>query len=95
LNVTKLAAHDVETLCCRLAETILVQNRDGELPDFIVPVLLKVAQNPADFVGREALVATLLERVAEYETFSNVCCEKIGFSLEDIHTTLNLLRVSY
>ncbi|MDT8423833.1 MAG: hypothetical protein RQ724_08680 [Desulfuromonadales bacterium] len=88
-------ATGIEELCLCLAETIHTQSCDGELPDFIVPVLLKVAENPENFGGREALVAMLLQRVAEYETFSNVCCEKIGFSLEDIHTTLNELRVSY
>lgn len=82
-------------LFSRLAETVHHQNRTGELPDFIVPVLLKVAAHPEQFTGREALVAELLQRVEEYETFSNVCCEKIGFSLEDIHTTLDALRVSY
>lgn len=79
----------------RLAAAARRQNAEGELPDFILPLLLRVAAQPAEFAGREALVADLLERVEEYETYSNVCCEKIGFSLEDIHTVLDQLRVSY
>ncbi len=79
----------------RLAAATRKQNEEGELPDFVVPLLMKVAENPAQFAGREATVEALMQRVDEYETYSNVCCEKIGFSLEDIHTTLNELRVSY
>lgn len=79
----------------RLAAATRRQNSEGELPDFIVPLLLKIAENPADFAGKEDLVELLLQEVEEYETFSNVCCEKIGFSLEDIHRTLDKLRVSY
>jgi len=82
-------------LFARLAAAIVRQNRDGDLPDFVVPLLMKVAQNPADFVGQEDLVALLLEEVEDYETYSNVCCEKIGFSLEDINRTLDKLRVRY
>lgn len=79
----------------RLAAATRKQNADGELPDFIVPLLLKVAEHPAEFAGREGLVGLLLQEVEEYETYSNVCCEKIGFSLEDIHRTLDKLHVSY
>ncbi len=79
----------------RLAATALRENREGDLPDFIVPLLMKVAENPADFAGREPLVAELLERVEEYETWSEMCCEKQGFSLEDIHRTLDRLKVRY
>jgi hypothetical protein len=79
----------------RLAQVTTKQNREGELPDFIVPLLLKIADNPQDFVGREHLVAKLVERVELYETYSEMCCEKMGFGLEDIHRTLDELRVSY
>ena len=82
-------------LFARLAAAARRQNEEGELPDFVLPLLLRVAEHPAEFAGREALVAELLERVETYETYSNVCCEKIGFSLEDIHTVLDLLRVRY
>jgi hypothetical protein len=71
------------------------QNSEGELPDFIVPLLLQVAEHPAGFAGREALVAELLQAVEEYETYAFTCCEKIGFGLEDIHRLLDKLRVSY
>ena len=79
----------------RLAAETRRQSEEGELPDFVVPLLMQVAENPAGFAGREEVVEKLVQRVAEYETYSNVCCEKIGFSLEDIHTTLDELRVSY
>ena len=76
----------------RLAEATRRQNAEGELPDFLVPLLLKVAGDPAALGGREELVAELLLAVEEYQTYSNVCCEKIGFGLEDIHRTLDKLR---
>lgn len=79
----------------RLAATVSRQSREGDLPDFIAPLLLKVAENPSTFTGREALVENLIRQVEEYETFSEMCCEKIGFSLEDIHRTLDMLRVGY
>ena len=82
-------------LFSRLAETTRRQNSEGELPDFIVPLLLEVANNPDRYEEQTDLVTSLLEAVDEYETYSNVCCEKIGFSLEDINTRLDRLGVSY
>lgn len=79
----------------RLRKVVLEQNSEGELPDFVVPLLLKVADNASRFEGQEKMVETLVQAVDEYETYSNVCCEKIGFSLEDIHRILDKLRVSY
>lgn len=79
----------------KLAAITMRENREGELPDFIVPLLLRVAENPADFTGREALVEELVMRVEQYETWSEMCCEKQGFSLEDIHRTLDRLKVRY
>jgi len=79
----------------RLAAAVKEQHTEGELPDFVVPLLLQVAGDPARFAGREALVASLAEAVEEYQTYSNVCCEKIGFSLEDINRILDKLGVGY
>ena len=79
----------------KLAASTLKENREGDLPDFIVPLLMKVAENPADFSGREALIEELVMRVEQYETWSELCCEKQGFSLEDIHRTLDRLKVRY
>jgi hypothetical protein len=79
----------------RLAEVTRRENSEAELPDFIVPLLLKVADNPSMFAGREELVAELVLRVEQYETWSEMCCEKQGFSLEDIHRTLDRLKVRY
>jgi hypothetical protein len=86
---------DKMDLFARLAEAIHRENAQGELPDFVVPLLMRVAENPGNFTGREALVAELLQRVEEYETWSERCCEKVGFSLEDIHRTLDRLKVRY
>ncbi len=79
----------------KLAAAVRRENTHGDLPDFIVPLLMRVADNPEDFAGREELVAQLLQRVEEYETWSEMCCEKQGFSLEDIHRTLDHLKVRY
>lgn len=79
----------------KLAEATVRENTAGDLPDFIVPLLMKVAEHPAEFAGREALVAELVMRVEQYETWSEMCCEKQGFSLEDIHRTLDRLKVRY
>ena len=79
----------------RLAEVTRRENTEGDLPDFIVPLLMQVAENPARFAGREALVEELVMRVEQYETWSEMCCEKQGFSLEDIHRTLDRLKVRY
>ena len=79
----------------KLAEATHKGNEEGELPDFIVPLLMKVAGNPANFTGREELIAELVMRVEQYETWSELCCEKQGFSLEDIHRTLDHLKVRY
>jgi hypothetical protein len=79
----------------RLAAAARKGNAEGELPDFIMPLLLKVSDNPTDFAGREELVAELVTRVEQYETWSELCCEKQGFSLEDIHRTLDRLKIRY
>lgn len=82
-------------LFAQLAEAVRRQNTEGELPDFIVPLLLKVAANPAEFADRQELVATLVKYVEEYQTWSEMCCEKVGYSLEDIHRTLDKMKVRY
>ena len=82
-------------LFAQLAEAVRRQNLEGELPDFIVPLLLRVAENPAEFADRQEHVATLLKYVEDYQTWSEMCCEKVGYSLEDIHRTLDKLKVRY
>ena len=79
----------------QLAHAVRQQNAEGELPDFITPLLLRVAENPAEFADREELVARLLKYVEEYQTWSEMCCEKVGYSLEDIHRTLDQMKVRY
>ncbi len=79
----------------RLAEATRIGNRDGDLPDFVVPLLQKVAANEAAYADRSDLVEELTAAVEQYETFSEMCCEKMGFSLEDIHRILDELQVRY
>ncbi len=79
----------------RLAEVVRRESAEGDLPDFIVPLLMSVAESPDRFAGRETLIAELVMRVEQYETWSEMCCEKQGFSLEDIHRTLDHLKVRY
>ncbi len=79
----------------RLAEAIKRENQEGELPDFVVPLLMKVVENREDFENQVDLVRELANRVEEYDTISNYCCEKIGYNLNDIHLILDRLRVSY
>lgn len=79
----------------RLGMAVRRQNQEGELPDFIAPLLLKIAGDPERFAGREELVERLVQYVDEYQTWSEMCCEKVGFSLEDIHRTLDQLKVRY
>lgn len=79
----------------RLAEAVKRENQDGELPDFVVPLLMQVVENRDDYKNQVDLVRELANRVEEYDTISNYCCEKIGYNLNDIHLILDRLRVSY
>ena len=79
----------------RLAEVTRREHEEGELPDFVVPLLLHVANNREQFSTSAETVRELVARVEEYDPISNYCCEKIGFNLQDIHNILDRLRVSY
>lgn len=79
----------------QLARAVRQQNTEGELPDFVTPLLLRVAESPGEFADRTEMVATLLKYVEEYQTWSEMCCEKVGYSLEDIHRTLDRMNVRY
>ena len=79
----------------KLAMVTREGNEFGDLPDFIVPLLMKVANNPDQFSACTDLVQELVARVEAYETWSEMCCEKQGYSLEDIHRTLDRLKVRY
>ena len=77
-----------------LGETAHRQNKEGDLPDFILPLLMKVADNPERFAGREEQVEELVKYVEDYETFSEMCCEKSGYGMEDIRRTLAELHAA-
>ena len=79
----------------RLEQATRRENEEGELPDFVVPLLLRVAASRDEISSQEDLVRELADRVEEYDNISNYCCEKIGYNLEDIHVILDRLRVSY
>lgn len=78
----------------KLAAVVRRENEQGELPDFIVPVLLRIAADPDSCRQRPELLATLIEQVEEYQTFSEMCCEKNGFGIEDIERTLKKLGIA-
>lgn len=79
----------------RLALAVERENRDGELPDFVVPLLKEVADNPEAYASQIDLVRELANRVEEYDPISNYCCEKIGYNLKDIHLILDRMRIRY
>lgn len=80
------------TLAKQIAASARRMNRDAELPDFLLPDILEAVAGTPRSPDRKRLLSRLLEQVEGYETFSEVSCEKSGFSLEDIRKTLKLLR---
>lgn len=78
----------------QLGEAVHTQQQEGELPDFLVPEIMEVADNAPRFKGQEDRVTELLKRVNEYETFSEMCCEKSGYGMEDIRRTLSELHAA-
>ena len=56
----------------KLAGAVCRENEQGELPDFIVPVLLRIAENPQTCRNRPDLLTTLIEQVEGYQTFSEM-----------------------
>ncbi len=77
----------------QLAEAALRENRDGEIPDFIVPHLLEVAQHPECYTDQEWVVEILLMQVEDYDTYAESGCCKTAFSIEDIYTSLQRLGI--
>lgn len=76
----------------QLADAVITQHQEGELPDFLVPDLMEVAEHPTKFGTQKDLVTELIQRVNLYETYSEMCCEKMGYGLEDIQRTLGELH---
>jgi hypothetical protein len=54
----------------RLEQATLRENAEGELPDFVVPLLLRVAVSRDEFSDRLELVKELADRVEEYDNIS-------------------------
>ena len=77
----------------RLAEAALRENRDGEIPDYVVPHLLEVAQHPENHADQEWAVEILLMQVEDYDTYAESGCCKTAFSIEDIYTSLQRLGI--
>ena len=77
----------------RLEQAALRENRQGEIPDYIVPHLLEVAQNPERFSDDEWAVEILLMQVEDFDTYAESGCCKTAFSIEDIYMSLRRLGV--
>ena len=77
----------------QLAEAALRENRDGEIPDFIVPYLLEVAQHPEDYTDQEWAIEILLMQVEDFDTYAESGCCKTAFSIEDIYMSLRRLGI--
>lgn len=82
-------------LCARLDRVVDREVREGELPVFLLPVLQQVTGVPARWEQREYLLALLVRQVEEYETYSEMCCEKAGYGIEDIYRTLDKMGVEH
>ncbi len=77
----------------RLAKATLRENQNGEIPDYIVPHLLEVAQHSENYTDREWVVEILLMQVEDYDTYAESGCCKTAFSIEDIYTSLARLGI--
>jgi len=77
----------------RLAEATLRENWDGEIPDYIVPHLLDVAQHPEQHADQEWMVELLLMQVEDFDTYAESGCCKTAFSIEDIYMSLRRLGI--
>lgn len=77
----------------RLAEAARRENKNGDIPDYIVPHLLKVAQHPEQHRDQEWAVEILLMQVEDYDTYAESGCCKTAFSIEDIYTSLQRLGI--
>jgi len=77
----------------RLEKATLWENRQGEIPDYIVPHLLEVAKNPERYEGQEWAVEILLMQVEDFDTYAESGCCKTAFSIEDIYMSLRRLGI--
>jgi len=77
----------------RLERAALMENREGEIPDYIVPHLLEVAQHPERFSEQEWAVEILLMQVEDFDTYAESGCCKTAFSIEDIYMSLRRLGI--
>ncbi len=76
------------SLFAELERAINEEFAQGELPEFLLEPLYAVARNPAEYAGREELVAELLKQIKDFELFADTGCFKSGFDTEDIRKTL-------
>jgi len=77
----------------RLAAAALRENREGEIPDYLLPHLLEVAHHPENHPDQEWAVEILLMQVEDYDTYAESGCCKTAFSIEDIYTSLQRLGI--
>ena len=77
----------------RLALAAERENRDGQLPDFVVKPILEVADHPERFQGMETEVEVLLTQVEDCDPYAETGCCKFAYSVEDIVMTLRRLGI--
>ncbi len=74
-----------------LKAAVSEENANGELPDFLVPPLLAVAENPQKYHPKEDLVRRLLAQVQAFDPYAGSGCFSESFSADDIRKTLQEL----
>lgn len=80
------------TIFEQLAATVRRQETESELPVWLVPPLLAVAENPERYAGKEYLVEMLLAQVNEYDPYAEAGCCKWAYDEEDLKRTLRWLH---
>ena len=64
---------------------------DAEFPAWLLPAIAAVAEHPERSVGREELVARLLDQMRRFDPYAGAGCFADTASLADIEQTLALL----
>ncbi len=79
-------------LFAELAADIAAEAAGGELPDFLLPELLKVAEHPDRYAAQKPLVRQLLEQVKGFDPYAGVGCFGEGWGIDALQATLKELQ---
>jgi hypothetical protein len=74
-----------------LHHEVLHLHENDDFPEWLIPDILRIAENPGQFSSRERSVKTLLMQVRDFDPSAGAGCFSESFSLEDIKRTLQLL----